>query len=148
MFAAAASAQDGANAAQTDSAITSGDIIVTARKRDERLIDVPVAVTAFGQEALENADITSPVELSDYTPGLDFQQAGAGTDGGGSNPNVTFRGIRQQLSTTSNQVGAIFWNGSFMGAGAGILPIETLSALKSSRDRKRRISAATPLPAR
>jgi iron complex outermembrane receptor protein len=106
------------------------ELVVTARKRDERLLDVPVAVSAFGQDQLEKADITSPSELSNFVPGLDFQNASAGTDGGGSNPNITFRGVRQQLSSASNQVGAIFWDGSYMGAGAGILPIEDLERIE------------------
>lgn len=106
------------------------ELVVTARKRDERLLDVPVAVSALGQDLLERADITSPSELSNFVPGLDFQNASAGTDGGGSNPNITFRGVRQQLSSASNQVGAIFWDGSYMGAGAGILPIEDLERVE------------------
>ena len=111
-------------------ATASDVIVVTARKREEKLIDVPVAVTALGRSTMELADISNPVELSAFTPGLDFQQAAQGTDGGGSNPNITFRGIRQQLSSQANQVGAIFWDGSFMGAGSGILPIEDLQRVE------------------
>lgn len=115
-------AEDGVNAPD--------QITVTARKREENLLDVPVSVSALGQQQILDAGITSAVELSKFVPGLDFQQWGAGTDGGGSNPNITFRGIRQQLSGPSNQVGAIFWDGSYMGAGAGIVPLDDLERVE------------------
>ncbi|AZI35551.1 putative TonB-dependent receptor [Caenibius tardaugens NBRC 16725] len=46
------------------------DIIVTAQRREQRLQDVPVAVTAFSAEALEDAHITSTVGLSGVVPNL------------------------------------------------------------------------------
>ncbi|WP_230293619.1 TonB-dependent receptor [Croceicoccus sp. Ery5] len=128
--AAPAYAQDAEAADEQAGTASAGDIIVTARAREEKLIDIPVAVSAFSQESLQQADIANPVELSNYVPGLDFQQAAAGTDSPGSNPNITFRGIRQQLSSASNQVGAIFYDGSFLGAGAGILTLEDLERVE------------------
>lgn len=46
------------------------DIVVTARKRDERLQDVPIAITAATGEKLEQLGITDVTELSSITPGL------------------------------------------------------------------------------
>lgn len=106
------------------------EIVVTARKREENLFEVPVSVSAFSSAQLDRADIDNPVDLSAFVPGLDFQAANSGTDGRGSNPNISFRGIRQQLGTPSTQVGALFWDGSYMGGGAGIVPIEDLERLE------------------
>lgn len=46
------------------------DIIVTARRREENLQSVPIAVTAFTDEALEQRGITDRTSLADNTPSL------------------------------------------------------------------------------
>lgn len=46
------------------------DIVVTARRREENLQDVPVAVTAFSPEALTTKGITDRTSLADNTPSL------------------------------------------------------------------------------
>ncbi len=122
-----APALDMAAVAQTT---TLEEIVVTARKREENLMEIPVSVTAFSQSQLDRADIDNPVDLSSFVPGLNFAAANAGTDGRGSNPNIAFRGIRQQLGTPSTQVGALFWDGSYMGGGAGIVPIDDLQRVE------------------
>lgn len=55
--------------------INSGEIIVTARRSDEKLQDVPVAVTAFGSQALEERRITTEFDLQSATPGLTVRSA-------------------------------------------------------------------------
>ncbi len=47
-----------------------GDIIVTAQKREQRLQDVPVVVTALSGEALQNAGVKDIKDLQTLTPGL------------------------------------------------------------------------------
>ncbi len=47
-----------------------GDIVVTARRREENLQSVPVAVTAFTPEALVEKGITDRTSLADNTPSL------------------------------------------------------------------------------
>ena len=47
-----------------------GDIVVTARKRSETLISVPVAVTAVTKQEIENRKINSIYDASAITPGL------------------------------------------------------------------------------
>jgi len=46
------------------------EVVVTARKRVERLLDAPVAVTAFTGEALDRYGITSMNDVAEMTPGL------------------------------------------------------------------------------
>lgn len=73
------SAQDGETGA--------ADIVVTARRREEALSRVPVAITAFDNSMLENRSITSLEQLTQATPGLNF-----GRSGGSANPQVVIRG--------------------------------------------------------
>ncbi|MDK2760240.1 MAG: TonB-dependent receptor [Sphingopyxis sp.] len=47
-----------------------GDIIVTARRREENLQSVPIAVTAFTQEGIAQKGITDRTSLADNTPSL------------------------------------------------------------------------------
>ena len=48
------------------------EIIVTAQRREERLQDVPIVVTAYAGDQLEAAGIRSTVDLGAVTPGLEF----------------------------------------------------------------------------
>lgn len=75
--------------AQQESASSSGaapsgfqDIVVTARKREERLQDVPVAITAYTQEELARYDTSSVAKLSAQTPQLMGSATGSSANGG------------------------------------------------------------------
>lgn len=54
-----------------------GEILVTARKRPERLLDVPASVTAIGEADLGKQNITNVTELSRSVPGIFVQERGA-----------------------------------------------------------------------
>ncbi len=45
------------------------EILVTARRTEERLQDVPVSITAFSQAALNERTITTAYDLSRAVPG-------------------------------------------------------------------------------
>jgi iron complex outermembrane receptor protein len=47
-----------------------GDIIVTARRVEERLQDVPISITAFSQQQLADRNIVSAGDIAIYTPSL------------------------------------------------------------------------------
>lgn len=51
------------------------EIIVTAQRRDQRLQDVPIAVTALSAEGLERQAITSTADLTVAVPGLVMSRA-------------------------------------------------------------------------
>ena len=66
---------------------TSGDIVVTAQKRSERLADVPLSITAVTGDQLTKQQITTPSDLERIVPGFTFQPSGFGA------PVFTIRGI-------------------------------------------------------
>lgn len=72
-----APAQDRTATEQANTASIS-DIVVTARRKEERLQDVPVAVTAFSGDALARANINRVDDLMTKTPGLTVQPASFG----------------------------------------------------------------------
>ena len=71
------------------------EIVVSARKRDENLVNVPISITAITDAMIENTGINSVAELAQQTPGLSFRPAfgrvGSG-QGGGSSNRPTLRG--------------------------------------------------------
>lgn len=50
------------------------EIVVTARKREENLQEIPIAVTAFGSELIEDLNMTSPKDVANFTPGFSYNQ--------------------------------------------------------------------------
>ncbi|MDX2221959.1 MAG: TonB-dependent receptor [Rhodospirillaceae bacterium] len=103
------------------------EIVVTARKRDENIYEIPVSVSAFSEGMLRQAGIENAQDLSDVTPGLDFRQF----DFGGRNtPNIRVRGMIQQVITPSTQIGALFWDGSYIGGGGGFVPLGGLERVE------------------
>ncbi len=83
-----AAAQETA-APQEPAAADTGEIIVTARKRDERLIDVPVAITAVSASDLSRSAINGTDALARKIPGLVVGEGGGTVQGG----SISLRGI-------------------------------------------------------
>src|ERR1700740_786775 len=48
------------------------EIIVTARKREENLQSVPIAITALTADDIRAENIISPMDLKNHTPGLEM----------------------------------------------------------------------------
>ncbi|ABF54587.1 TonB-dependent receptor [Sphingopyxis alaskensis] len=92
-FAPAAIAQD-AGVEPAGASEDSGDneIIVTARRRDERLIDVPVAITAYSGDALAKAGAIDITDIGATTPNTTLE-ASRGTN---STLSAFIRGVGQQ----------------------------------------------------
>ena len=53
------------------------DIVVTATKRSENLMDIPVAVSAYSGETLSKLGVTGPQALQIATPAVTFPNTGA-----------------------------------------------------------------------
>jgi len=95
VLAGAAAAQDtevAAQAANAQEATSVDDIVVTARRRDEQLKDVPVAVSALSAERLEQTGATDITALQQQTPNATVQVAR-----GSNSTLISFiRGVGQQ----------------------------------------------------
>ncbi|OHD07382.1 MAG: TonB-dependent receptor [Sphingopyxis sp. RIFCSPHIGHO2_12_FULL_65_19] len=80
--------------AQEAGATDAGDdeIIVTARRRDERLIDVPVAITAYSGDALAKAGAIDITDIGQTTPNTTLEVS-RGTN---STLSAFIRGVGQQ----------------------------------------------------
>jgi len=76
------------------------DIVVTASKREERLQDVPTAITAVTGEAIEAMGITSFRDYASLIPGL--TQRDSGSPGLGT---IILRGLNSGPQQTSNTAG-------------------------------------------
>jgi iron complex outermembrane receptor protein len=79
-----------------------GDVVVTARRVQERLQDVPISISVFNQEALTKNNVTSAKDLTLYTPALQSNNRY-----GGDNTTFTIRGFTQEQRTFST-VGTFF----------------------------------------
>lgn len=94
---AAAQSNPAGGEVSVERASLSGDeIIVTARRREERLQDVPLAVAAVSGEALQRANITNALQLNRIAPGL---TTAPGQGGSRALPNFAIRGLSQQELT-------------------------------------------------
>ena len=79
-----------------------GDIIVTARRVEERLQDVPISITVFNQAQLTQRNIAVATDLAAYTPSLTVNQRF-----GPEKSVFNIRGYNQDLGTAPT-VGVYF----------------------------------------
>jgi len=75
---------------------TASDIVVTAQRRSERLVDVPISIMTASAADLERAGGASIDNLTKLTPGVYLQRAAYGL-------SPTIRGIGSTLVTSSGE---------------------------------------------
>ena len=91
LLAPAAHAQDTTAAAQGEETTTLSGVTVTARKREETLQEVPVAVTAFTADALDQLNVEDLSDLDAQVPNLTIYAA----RGSSSTITAYIRGVGQ-----------------------------------------------------
>ncbi|NGY06787.1 TonB-dependent receptor [Solimonas terrae] len=83
------------------------EVIVTAQKREEKLMSVPLSVQAFSPAALDARGVTTTTDLMKITPALDYgKQAGDFT-------SVYIRGIGSEAWLTSDPSVATYIDGVY-----------------------------------
>lgn len=100
-------------AGKSDQAVTTvGDVVVTARRREEAVRDVPTTITALGVDQLE---AKSPIEgvgdLLQTVPGVRFNGLQAE-----NLAEVSVRGSGTQRATSADSAVGLFVNGAYVGS--------------------------------
>jgi iron complex outermembrane recepter protein len=126
-FGSAASAQTSPAA---DASQAAGEIVVTAQRRQERLQDVPISVTAIGGPQLKSARIDSGTEIARQTPNVRVSVLGDE-----SQPKFAIRGISTpEFNLNAISPTGIFYDEVYVGAsylgGAQIFDIERVEVLR------------------
>ena len=93
--------------ALADVSSTDGDIVVTARKRAETLLDVPVAATVISGDTLAARNINSVKEAALLSPGLNINGDGAGR------AFIAMRGVGVTLVSTVQPGVGLFIDGIY-----------------------------------
>ena len=89
-------------AQSADTEVEQGEILVTARRKEERLQDVPVAVTALTGAALESYNVTSVGDIATFVPSMVV-----GRQVTGSSASIFLRGVgSSSLTRTDSSVTA------------------------------------------
>jgi iron complex outermembrane recepter protein len=146
-----------ATADTADSAAGGGltEVVVTATRREERLQDVPISLTAFSQEKLDQQGLRNIDDLTRLSPGVTFQRNGNGSSANynDESSDISIRGIDSQAgtSTTGIYIDDTPIQSRHIGFGAVNVffpSCSTSTAWRSCADLKARCSAQAPKAAR
>ncbi|PXA95243.1 TonB-dependent receptor [Caulobacter sp. D5] len=84
--------------AETAAAPTQVDeLIVTVQKREQKVLDVPMALTAYSGEKLDELGLQEFEELGQFVPGFDVQNQSP------NNPGFVMRGITSDSGEATNE---------------------------------------------
>jgi iron complex outermembrane receptor protein len=104
------------------------EIVVTSRRREERLQDVPLAIVAFSSEQMRERQVRDVADIARLTPGLNFESYA----GGSGTPVI--RGASQQRVTDLDQNVSTFFDGIFLprqyAINPGVIGLERVEVVK------------------
>lgn len=105
--------------AQMEPGFAIEEVLVTARKREESLQEVPVAVSAFNTEKMESLGIQNLRDFDGLVPGLQMGGGGNGLKGDG---NAYIRGVGQrETRVTIDSAVGIYLDDVYIGRASGAL---------------------------
>lgn len=116
--------------AQGDAALE--EIVVTARKREENLQDIPISINAYSAEDILEADLAGLEDISQLASGFYFFNQGQ-TQPGRYNTQLRFRGLNQAQFSPSFEAGALFVDGVYVlngGTSLSLMDIERVEVIK------------------
>tara|TARA_A100001391_G_scaffold203429_5_gene195740 strand:- start:2988 stop:5234 length:2247 start_codon:yes stop_codon:yes gene_type:complete len=109
----------------------SGDIVVTAQRREQSLLQVPLAISALGGETLQNKGISNSASLATAVPNLQVS-----SPYGNTQPNFSLRGISVANEYNSNQASpvGVYIDDVYIAArtshGMGLFDLERVEVLR------------------
>ena len=108
------------------------EITVTARKRDESLLDVPLSITALSAVQLDKYNLQSMEEMSRMTPGMFYTDFGGTGRQDRASSQYVVRGLSINNFAQSASAAVLFVDGVpiYSGNTPGTLDIERIEVLK------------------
>ena len=103
-------------------------IIVTARKREETLLEAPLAVSVFGEDELENAGFTDITEITQASPGVFVEPYS--TSFSRINTSPRFRGVVLNAGDRLQQTASVFIDGIFTSDGSSTFGVNELARVE------------------
>lgn len=100
-----------ANAQSEGSGLVLEEIVVSARKREESVLDVPFGITALTADDLEASNLKDIKDIQAFTPGFFFAEFGAGRVDRGIR-NFVMRGINVGAFVNANDAAIAFVDGA------------------------------------
>ena len=95
-------------AQNADKTVSGGldEIVVTATRREERLQDVPISVSAFSQEKLDSQGLKNIDDLSRLAPGVTFSRNGMGSSANYNDEtsDINIRGVDSTAGTSTTGI--------------------------------------------
>jgi iron complex outermembrane receptor protein len=108
------------------------EVLVTARKREESLQDIPVSLSVFDAGDIQAADLKNLQDVSNLTPGFQFFSQG-NQQPGRYNTQLQFRGLTTAQFSPSFATGALFIDGIYVlngGTSIGLMDVERVEVIK------------------
>lgn len=126
----AADVADTAPAVAADESSEATEITVTARKRKENALDVPVALSAYSGKSLAERNVQTVEELTTITPGMNLNNSITGS--ARSDRSQTALIIRGMAPSRGNRTSSTFINGVAVSDGTvtGIFDFASVEILK------------------
>jgi iron complex outermembrane recepter protein len=120
--------------AAASSSDTLQEVVVTAERRAENVQTVPIAITAFTSDALQQRNLTSVNALGNLTPGVNLD-AGAPFSADRSVLSASIRGVGQDdFAFNLNPAVGVYLDGVYLartiGANQGLLDVDRVEILK------------------
>jgi len=78
------------------------EIVVTANKREESLLEVPISIVALSDDALRESGVKNMADIAQLVPGVQFDQS-AGF-GSGTQTYVSIRGVNSTIGQSTTGV--------------------------------------------
>ncbi len=108
------------------------EITVTARKREETLQEIPLAITAFSRDELVARGTRNLIDIAEFSPGIAFEDQGL-QQPGRIYSIVRFRGVANDSAEPARQTGSVFLDGIFFPSGVSSLGIENIERVEVVR---------------
>jgi iron complex outermembrane receptor protein len=105
------------------------EIVVTARKREEKLSEIPLSITAFSAADIERKGFKGLEDIALAAPGVQYSNMGNQIPGR-YDSQIRFRGMNVNISDPSLQLGSLFVDGNYVLGGSQSIPLNDLERIE------------------